>query len=242
MVDAQGEVIGLQDYSAYGSVVAQSGLMPSVGYAGMWQHHDSGINLTWYRGYQPVAGRWLYRDPIEEDGGLNLFGYVGGDPVIGVDSSGLFLADALDGVGSYSRGLYRAGGHLYRRSGFDGECEQQRATEDEALLAAALFLLSDRKVAELTFSRTLAWAGGNKAYMAGRFGAGVLVGGGLSRAGPFGFAGGLSMGTMAAMGDALHGVSNGADHPEQVLRNIFGENLPRMELTNPNRTACGCRR
>ena len=89
MADAQGEVIGRQDYSAYGSVVAQSGLMPSVGYAGMWQHHDSGINLTWYRGYQPAAGRWLSRDPIEEEGGLNLYGYVGGDPVNWIDFLGL---------------------------------------------------------------------------------------------------------------------------------------------------------
>ena len=89
MVDAQGEVIGHQDYSAYGSAVAQSGLMPSVGYAGMWQHHDSGINLTWYRGYQPAAGRWLSRDPIEEEGGLNVFSYVLGNPMKWKDPVGL---------------------------------------------------------------------------------------------------------------------------------------------------------
>ena len=80
---------GRKDYCTYGSVVAQSGLMPSVGYAGMWQHHDSGINLTWYRGYQPAAGRWLSRDPIEESGGLNLFAYVDGDPINFIDSEGL---------------------------------------------------------------------------------------------------------------------------------------------------------
>ena len=98
MVDARGEVIGRQDYSAYGSVVAQSGLMPSVGYAGMWQHHDSGINLTWYRGYQPAAGRWLSRDPIGELGGLNLYGYAMGDPVLLIDPSGLAAIGCVDMV------------------------------------------------------------------------------------------------------------------------------------------------
>ncbi len=67
--EANQEVLGRQDYSAYGSVVAQSGLIPSVGYGGMWPHHDSGNNLTWYRGYQPAAGRWLSRDSLEENWG-----------------------------------------------------------------------------------------------------------------------------------------------------------------------------
>ncbi len=73
--------------------------MPRVGYAGMWQHHDSGINLTWYRGYQPGAGSWLSRDPIEEDGGLNLYAYVEGKPVSYTDPSGLASVGAAIGVG-----------------------------------------------------------------------------------------------------------------------------------------------
>ena len=34
-----------------------------------------------YRGYNPLAltARWLSRDPIEENGGLNLYEYVGGN-------------------------------------------------------------------------------------------------------------------------------------------------------------------
>jgi uncharacterized protein RhaS with RHS repeats len=34
-----------------------------------------------YRYYDPVTGRWLSRDPIEEDGGINLYGFVGNDGV-----------------------------------------------------------------------------------------------------------------------------------------------------------------
>jgi RHS repeat-associated protein len=37
----------------------------------------------------PSVGRWMSRDPIREKGGINLYGYVGGSPTMGVDPSGL---------------------------------------------------------------------------------------------------------------------------------------------------------
>lgn len=40
-------------------------------------------------GYDPSVGRWLCRDPIGEDGGLNLYGYVENDPVNLVDELGM---------------------------------------------------------------------------------------------------------------------------------------------------------
>lgn len=39
--------------------------------------------------YNPSAGRWLSRDPIEERGGRNLTGFLGNAPVIKIDSKGL---------------------------------------------------------------------------------------------------------------------------------------------------------
>lgn len=77
--------------------------------------------------------------------------------------------------------------------------------------------------------------------MAGRFGTGALVGIGLTRLGPIGPAAGVSLGATATMGDALYGITNGADNPEQVLRNIFGENTPGMPSNRPDRTMCTCR-
>jgi RHS repeat-associated protein len=34
-----------------------------------------------YRYYHPQTGRWINRDPIEEKGGLNLYGFLGNDGV-----------------------------------------------------------------------------------------------------------------------------------------------------------------
>jgi RHS repeat-associated protein len=42
------------------------------------------------RYYNPTDGRWPSRDPIGENGGINLYGYVGGDPINAVDPQGLW--------------------------------------------------------------------------------------------------------------------------------------------------------
>jgi RHS repeat-associated protein len=63
-------------------------IQTTLGYAGMYYHARSGLYLTHYRAYDPRLGRWLSRDPIWEAGGINLYGYVGGDPVGWVDPSG----------------------------------------------------------------------------------------------------------------------------------------------------------
>src|SRR5215469_13115891 len=40
------------------------------------------------RPYEPNLQRWLTRDPIGEDGGINLYGYVRNDPVDFIDPFG----------------------------------------------------------------------------------------------------------------------------------------------------------
>jgi RHS repeat-associated protein len=54
----------------------------------MFHLPETGLYLTHYRLYDPDTGRWLNRDPIGEIGGLNLYGYVGGNPVNFVDTTG----------------------------------------------------------------------------------------------------------------------------------------------------------
>ena len=42
-----------------------------------------------YRYYDPQTGRWPSRDPIEEEGGVNLYGVVGNDVTNEVDVMGM---------------------------------------------------------------------------------------------------------------------------------------------------------
>jgi uncharacterized protein RhaS with RHS repeats len=44
--------------------------------------------LTWARPYDPNLGRWIQRDPIGEQGGLNLYAYVNNNPIIYIDPLG----------------------------------------------------------------------------------------------------------------------------------------------------------
>jgi RHS repeat-associated protein len=52
-------------------------------------HNASGFYAFGYRFYDPATQRWLNRDPIGEEGGVNLYGYVEIDPVNGIDPLGL---------------------------------------------------------------------------------------------------------------------------------------------------------
>jgi RHS repeat-associated protein len=52
-------------------------------------HNPSGFYYFGYRFYDPATQRWLNRDPIAEEGGVNLYGYVGNAPTTFVDLFGL---------------------------------------------------------------------------------------------------------------------------------------------------------
>jgi RHS repeat-associated protein len=47
--------------------------------------------LYWGRPYDPNLQRWIQRDPIAEQGGINLHQFVGNDPINGVDPFGLLV-------------------------------------------------------------------------------------------------------------------------------------------------------
>lgn len=59
-----------------------------------------GVSVYGYRYYDPKHGRWPSRDPIGEDGGLNLYGFVGNDGVNRWDYLGLLTwREIWEGIG-----------------------------------------------------------------------------------------------------------------------------------------------
>jgi RHS repeat-associated protein len=52
---------------------------------------QTGISYYGYRYYSPCTGRWITRDPLGELGGINLYGFVGNNPVNWVDQKGLIV-------------------------------------------------------------------------------------------------------------------------------------------------------
>ncbi len=73
MVDFNGVVHAQYEYDPYGNRTKIRGdLECDFAFTGHWHHAPSGLNLALYRAYSPTLGRWLSRDPIGEEGGLNL--------------------------------------------------------------------------------------------------------------------------------------------------------------------------
>ncbi len=63
------------------------------------EYYDSELDLVYYnyRHYSPSLGRFLSRDPIEEQGGLNLYAFVGNNPLTLQD----YLGRKIEGEPSY---------------------------------------------------------------------------------------------------------------------------------------------
>lgn len=107
VTDGTGAVRARYDYSFYGvrgaNQITSNPIEADFGFTGHYFHAPSGLHLALYRAYDADTGRWLSRDPIEEEGGPNLYGYVQGSPINYADPLGLLWApsdgaDFLDGV------------------------------------------------------------------------------------------------------------------------------------------------
>ena len=87
-VDSTGSLTSYQEYDVYGAPRAstQSGTpTSSQGYVGQLGHmtdsETGGLIYMQARYYDPTTGRFVSEDPIDYAGGINLYGYFGGDPV-----------------------------------------------------------------------------------------------------------------------------------------------------------------
>ena len=93
LVDFYGNVAATYDYAPFGNVSAASpsgSAVPANPLQWSSEICDSELDLVYYnyRHYSPSLGRFLSRDPIEEQGGLNLYLFCGND-VFSFDDLGM---------------------------------------------------------------------------------------------------------------------------------------------------------
>ncbi len=105
MTDSGGTVRARMEYDAYGRSTKLSGDMDAdFGYTGFYVNKTTGLDLTWFRAYDPEKGRWLNRDPMGERIG-NLYSMVWNNPLKWTDLLGL-----CGGGGSNQPGTGNPGG------------------------------------------------------------------------------------------------------------------------------------
>jgi RHS repeat-associated protein len=93
-----GTVSAKYDYSPYGELITSStgsyaGQANPFRFSTKYFDDETGFYYFGYRYYNPETGRWLNRDPMEEDGGVNLYVYSQNDPIAYGDWLGLWKID-----------------------------------------------------------------------------------------------------------------------------------------------------
>ena len=111
-LDAAGNLVATFAYDAFGNRIEQSNNPNNrtiehflrFRYSTKYFDPESGLYYYGYRFYSPVLARWLTRDPIEEQGGINLYAFCGNNGVNGFDIDG-----RLNALTAFLRYAFRIG-------------------------------------------------------------------------------------------------------------------------------------
>jgi RHS repeat-associated protein len=80
-LDSGCNVLSTDAYDAYGNLVFGGDGSDPYGYKGQYGYytdHETGLILCTHRYYDPTVGRWLTRDKLGYEGGIDLYEYCGG--------------------------------------------------------------------------------------------------------------------------------------------------------------------
>ena len=114
-LDANGNSVAQYTYDAFGNTLSQSGTM-----CGMFRHRfstkyfdvETGLYYYLMRFYHPPNHRWLNRDPIEEEGGVNLYAFCGNNSNSHIDLYGCSLFDYLPFLSTILAAIEKNLGHV----------------------------------------------------------------------------------------------------------------------------------
>ena len=98
LVDMEGNVVWSAQYAAFGeATVSVETVTNNLRFPGQYFDAETGLHYNFHRYYDPRVGRYVRRDPIGLDGGVNVFLYALNDPISKRDVLGLtFSRSDLD--------------------------------------------------------------------------------------------------------------------------------------------------
>lgn len=106
---ADGSLVASYAYDAFGRTIAQSGSLADTfrhRHATKFFEPETGFYYYGYRHYVPSLARWLTTDPIEEDGGLNLYAFCANNALSRWDAQGQNFGSCYDDCLSHWRGVW----------------------------------------------------------------------------------------------------------------------------------------
>ncbi len=94
--DESANIVWLADYSPFGLAIVNedtdldgNAVTLNLRFPGQYFDGETGLHYNYFRDYDPTTGRYIQSDPIGLVGGLNTYGYVGGNPLSYIDQFGL---------------------------------------------------------------------------------------------------------------------------------------------------------
>ena len=116
-LDANGNTVAQYTYNAFGGKLSQSGILADTfhfRFSTKYCDRESGLYYYGYRFYSPSLMRWLNRDPIEEEGGVNVYSFCKNNGIVNYDTDGrAFFAVRRLKIGSFNVPM----GNVYAQGG-----------------------------------------------------------------------------------------------------------------------------
>ena len=91
-IDEGGSVVAAYEYDDFGRLISKSGPMADsfrIRFSTKYFDSETGLYYYGYRFYHPVLMRWINMDPIEENGGINLYCFSENNALVYCDYLGM---------------------------------------------------------------------------------------------------------------------------------------------------------